>query len=302
MPCYHPIEVPKKGFVDLKVTVACGRCMGCRLDKKLNWALRMMDEAQLHKHVRFVTLTYDDEHLPKGGTLVKRHPQLWQKRLRDKRYRDHQALMKELPPSERWAFPGVRFFTGGEYGERTWRPHYHAIVFGADFPDMKPYKKDGDYQLYVSDELNGLWGMGFCTVGHVSHDSCAYVAGYVTKKITGTKAESHYARIDPYSGEVFQLLPEFALMSRNPGIGAGWYDKFKSDVFPSDTKVVKGKPGAVPKFYTDRLKDEDEAAHADLKAKRVANARKRKADYTPERLAAREEVAIARLGLKPRKL
>lgn len=283
MPCYHPIEVPRKGFIDLKVQVACGRCMGCRLDKKLSWALRLMDEAQLHRDVLFTTMTYDDAHLPRGGTLVKRHVQLWQKRVRKAR------------PGEK-----VRFFTGGEYGETTWRPHYHSIIFGAKFSDMRPHSKSGDHQLYTSEEFDSIWGMGHCLLGHVSQDACSYVAGYVTKKITGQMAEAHYRRVDPYSGEVFDLLPEFALMSRRPGIGSGWYDQFKGDLFPSDMKVVKGNPGAVPPFYVERLKMEDPAAHAALKSRRMERLRDRRADHTPARLKVREEVAVARLGLKRR--
>lgn len=300
MPCYKPIEVPKKGFVDLRVQVACGRCIGCRLDKKLGWALRLMDEAKLHDDVLFATLTYDDAHLPRGSTLVKRHAQLWQKRLSESKRQEFIKSQACLPVDARKAWKGIRYFTGGEYGETTWRPHYHAIIFGAKFSDMKPHSKSGDHQMYTSEEFDSIWGMGHCILGNVTQDSCAYVAGYVTKKISGDMAKSHYQRIDPYSGEVFQLLPEFAIMSRRPGIGSGWYDKFKGDLFPSDMKVVKGKPGAVPKFYEERLKDEDPASHSAVKAKRMEELRKRRADSTPARLKSREEVAVARLSLKRR--
>lgn len=300
MPCYKPIEVPKKGFVDLRVQVACGRCIGCRLDKKLGWALRLMDEAQLHQDVLFTTMTYDDAHLPRGGTLVKRHVQLFHKRLSESKRQEFKKFQALLPVELRTPWKGVRYLTGGEYGETTWRPHYHSILFGAKFADMRPHSKSGDHQLYASEEFDALWGMGHCLLGYVSLDTCAYVAGYVTKKIAGQMAEEHYRRVDPYTGEVFDLLPEFALMSRRPGIGSGWYEKFKDDVFPSDTKVVKGKPGSVPPFYVERLKNEDVAAYEAVKARRMDRLRARRADNTPARLKVREEVAIARLGMKLR--
>lgn len=281
MPCYKPIDVPKKGYVDLRVTVPCGRCMGCRLDKKLNWALRLVDEAQGHLFKWFLTLTYNDQNLPRSGSLVKRHAQLWQKRMRKAR------------PDDK-----IRFFTGGEYGDRTRRPHYHSIMFGADFPDKRIHSKSGDHQLFVSDELNKIWGMGHCYIGTVTLDSAAYVAGYVTKKISGDMAEQHYTRLDPLTGEIVKLEPEFAIMSRRPGIGAAWYEQFKDDVFPSDTKVMKGKPGPVPRYYTDKLKDESAAMYEAVKGKRMEQLRNRRADNTPERLAVRQEVAQARLNLR----
>lgn len=124
----------------------------------------------------------------------------------------------------------------------------------------------------------------------------------MTKKITGQMAEAHYSRLDPLTGEVVQIEPEFAVMSRNPGIGSGWYEKFKTDVFPSDSKVVKGRPGPVPKYYAGKLEDEDPQLLEQIKRERVAKARARKADSTPERLAVREEVARARLALRKGKL
>lgn len=281
MPCFYPVEVPKKGYVDLKVTVACGRCLGCRLDKRRDWMVRLLDESKLHLWKWFLTLTYSDDQLPRNGSLVKRHAQLWQKRLRKAHSQDH-----------------IRFFTVGEYGETTKRPHYHSIVFGTDFPDKRKHSRSGEHQLFVSDELDGLWGRGHCYIGTVTQSSCEYVSGYVTKKITGNMAESHYSRLDPLTGEIVKIEPEFAIMSRRPGIGAGWYEQFKGDVFPSDSKVIKGKPGPVPDYYAEKLKAEDPAVHEAVKAKRRLQLRKRRSDMTPERLKVREEVAKGRLDLR----
>jgi hypothetical protein len=281
MPCFKPIDVPKKGYIDLRVQVPCGRCLGCRLDKRRDWANRLLDEAKFHIYRWFLTLTYSDDHLPANGSLVLRHAQLWQKRMRKARPDDT-----------------LRFFTVGEYGKQTKRAHYHSIMFGADFPDKRRHSKSGDHELFVSEELNKLWGMGHCYIGTVTASSCEYVAGYVVDKINGQAAKQHYSRLDPLTGEIVEIQPEFAIMSRRPGIGAAWYEQFKDDVFPSDTKVSKGKPGPVPRYYTDKLKDESAAMYEAVKGKRMEQLRKRRADNTPERLAAREEVARARLNLR----
>lgn len=283
MPCFHPIQVPKKGFVDLPVTVPCGRCLGCRLDRRGSWAIRILDESKRHLWKWFATLTYSDDKLPKNGTLVKRHAQLWQKRLRKARTGET-----------------VRFFTVGEYGRRTVRPHYHSIIFGPDFPDKRRHSKSGDNQLYVSDELDRLWGHGNCWLGSVTPESAQYVAGYVVDKVTGPLAEARYARVDPETGDTVQVEPEFAIMSRRPGIGSHWYEEFKGDVFPSDQKVVRGKVRKVPQYYLDKLERENPEMHAAVKADRKAKARRFRKDSTPDRLAVREEVAAARLKLKRR--
>lgn len=281
MPCYHPIEVPKKGFVDLKVTVACGRCLGCRIERREQWMQRLLHESKQHLFKWFLTLTYSDANLPRNGSLVKRHVQLWQKRVRRAR------------PAEK-----VRFYSVGEYGKTTKRAHYHSIVFGIDFPDKRKLSEKEGHVLYRSDELDGLWGHGHCSLGSVTAESCAYVAGYVVDKINGKAADLHYQRLDEETGEVVRIEPEFAVMSLKPGIGAGWYEQFKGDLFPSDTSVVRGRPRPVPDYYTEKLKVENRELYDQVKAKRVANARKRRADSTPERLAARQEVAAARLKLR----
>lgn len=285
MTCYKPVNVPKRGFQDLRVDVPCGRCLGCRIDRRRAWQARLLDEAQLHERKVFVTLSYDDAHLPLHGSLVKRHAQLWQKRLRKARPNDK-----------------IRFFTVGEYGDTTRRAHYHSLVFGTDFPDMRRHSKSGDHALYVSAELDALWGLGHCWIGTVTADSCGYVASYVVKKLNGAAAEERYSTLDPLTGEIHQLEPEFAIMSRRPGIGSGWYSEFKDDVFPVDRKVIKGRQVRPPPYYFDKLKRENPELAEELKRKRKAAMRQHKADSTPERLSVREEVAEAKLKLKRGKI
>ncbi|WNK14179.1 MAG: replication initiator protein [Microvirus sp.] len=286
MPCFHPIEVPRKGFADLRVQVPCGRCVGCRLDKSQDWATRCVHEAQLHEDSCFATLTYDDEHLPRGGTLVPRDFQLFMKRLR-------KARASKL-----------RFFHCGEYGETTGRPHYHALLFGVSFPDRRVCSK-GDFPLYSSRELDAIWGHGRCTLGALTAQSAAYCARYVMKKVTGDLAPDHYRFVDHATGEVHDLVPEYATMSRRPGLGALWLRQYSGDVYPCDFVATKdGGQRPVPPYYDKLLKREDPIAYDVLKARRRAYADepRQRLNSTPSRLRVREEVKKAAISTLRRKL
>jgi hypothetical protein len=304
MPCYSPLQGyrsvettdkgkrlfvsdSRRGYAALPLTVPCGQCIGCRLERSRQWAIRLTHEAQLHTEKCFVTLTYDDDHLPPGGTLVKAHFQSFMKRLR-KRFPDRP----------------IRFFHCGEYGETTWRPHYHAIIFGLEFlQDRKQYTKNQQGHItYTSQTLDDLWGMGKCQIGGFSFDSAAYVARYVVKKVNGDKAVSHYRRLDPDTGEIFDLLPEYVTMSLKPGIGSAWFDKFKSDVFPRDQVVIRGKAMQPPRRYTILLEKADPRAHQLLKWSRQAKASRHRAEQSTRRLVVREEVKQAQIRTLKRKL
>ena len=213
MPCYGPLtgyysaEVSstgkrpitfdkKKAFSGVAICLPCGRCIGCRLERSRQWAVRLMHENRMHRDSCFVTLTYDNEHLPEGGTLVKRDFQLFMKRLR--------KVKGE----------GVRFYACGEYGEYNARPHYHALLFNCGFSDKLVHSKNGRGELlYTSDELHDMWPMGHNIIGDVSFESAAYVARYCVKKVTGKGSDEHYSVVDG-DGRIFTRIPEFALMSR----------------------------------------------------------------------------------------
>jgi len=297
VPCYHPVEVPKRGFADLRVTVACGRCIGCRLERTRQWALRCVHEASLHDTNAFVTLTYNPGNLPTGGTLDRTHFPAFIKRLR-KKY-SHRDVHGNL-----WSRP-IRYFMCGEYGDRDQRPHYHAILFNYFPADARLVREANGKQeaLYASQELDDVWGLGFCWVGQVSYKSASYTARYIVKKITGDLADEHYKRIDPATGEVHQVLPEFALMSRRPGIGNRWFQKFHTDLYPDDFMLADGHKSGKPAAYYDKLlKRRDPDTHATLKEARAAKLLdpKIRANSTPQRLAVREEVKTAAVNLRPR--
>lgn len=195
------------------IIVPCGHCLGCRLDYSRRWADRMMLELDsVNGRACFLTLTYDNLHIkwshlddcdnPLFGTLDKRDCQLFLKRLR--------KYFTDLH---------IRFFLAGEYGEHTLRPHYHLIVFGLapdDFPDLLPDGKNEFGQPYFkSQKLNDIWQNGRCVIAGVNWQTCAYVARYVTKKLSGPWSIDYAVR---------NVIPEFSLMSRKPGIGKPYLD------------------------------------------------------------------------------
>lgn len=158
-------------------------------------------------------------------------------------------------------------------------------------------------RVYHSETLERLWGHGFTSIGAVTFQSAAYCARYIMKKQTDLYAEHHYERVDPETGEIFQVKPEYTTMSLRPGIGADWFKKFGSDVFPDDFVVHDGKKYKTPRFY-DVLY---ERAEGEKELERVKSARKRQAlehreDQTPERLAVKEKVLKSKLRLLKREL
>ncbi|WNK13663.1 MAG: replication initiator protein [Microvirus sp.] len=286
MPCFHPVNVPIRGFVDLRQAVACGRCVGCRITRKEAWATRVYHEKQLHERSCFLTLTYADGNMPAGGTLVPSDLSSFLKRLRERLALDFGCR--------------IRFFGCGEYGDALLRPHYHVCIFGWDFPDKVAAPKYGD-GVMVSDYLERRWKKGFCTVSDLSYARAAYCAGYVMKKVVGEGAPEHYRRVDADTGEVVDLVPPFVRMSLRPGIGANWYERFGSEVFPDDFVVVDGRPRAVPAYYWRKVKA-DQPLLAESITERRAALRAGSPDGTPERLRAREVVAAANFFQRGRDL
>lgn len=312
MPCYKPLKMfrpdPKSGDNRLTgnplkafnsnhpVTVGCGQCIGCRLDHADQWATRLSHEAQMHPDNCFITLTYDDDHVPRDYSVKIDHWQRFMKRLRSS------TGIK------------MRYCACAEYGENGLRPHMHALLFGYDFPDKVKFRMRDGYPVYTSELLSKLWPDGSHEIGSAEAESAGYVARYCLKKQNGSAAEEHYTRISPMTGELHRVDREWMVMSRRPGIGASWYAKFKGDCFPSDFLIVGNARKPIPRFYLDRYAEEhpghsasprpgyflrDIASGGDdqIKRKRIAKAStpQVKRNNTPERLRVREEVRLARL-------
>jgi len=229
----------------------CGQCIGCRLNRSLRWAARLMHEASLHEKNSFLTLTYDQKHVPMDGSLNVKH---------------FQDFMKKLRKSN--GAP-LRFFHCGEYGERHQRPHYHCILFGEDFSsDREPGKPtQSGLPQWHSPRLTKIWGMGDHTqqsIGEVSFESAAYVARYCLKKITGESAADHY----------HGRKPEYVTMSRRPGIGKGWVDKWGFDnIYRADHVIMREKEMMPPPFYDKLLEKADPELFKKIKMARSARSK-----------------------------
>ncbi|AXH74204.1 MAG: replication initiator protein [Microviridae sp.] len=257
MPCYSPLQGwrsrtreasgkrgitfnMREGYINEPLDVPCGQCIGCKIVRARQWALRCCHEASLYDDNMFLTLTYEKA----PPTLVKPDLQDFFRRMRD---------------SLRNRGLKFRYFGVGEYGALFDRAHYHALIFGFEFKDKVHWSgslETRDVQ-YVSEELNKLWGMGYATIGDLTPKSANYVSKYCVKKLSGPLAKEYYG----------DKRPEFAIMSRRPGIGKGWIDKFKRDVFPRDFVVVEGgSKVAVPRFY---LEAQDEGLRAKIKRARL---------------------------------
>lgn len=192
-------------FPNSRTPAPCGQCLPCRINARRVWANRMICEAADHEENAFLTLTYDDDHLPSDGSLNKT---------------DHQHFMWRFRENLSRRFGRkVRFYMVGEYGEKSWRPHYHYALFG--YPSC-PY--GGGHRVGVKFQpcrcpvcklVSDAWGLGNVFLGSLTPDSANYVAQYVTKKMT--------SKDDPRLGG---LHPEFALMSK--GIGKSFVSAISS--------------------------------------------------------------------------
>lgn len=218
---YHATDLP------------CGSCMQCRLSQSRNWAVRCQHEQQMHSAGGiFLTLTYAPENLPADRSL------------------DKTAVPKFIASLRRDIGVPIKYYHCGEYGDKLSRPHYHCLIFGWRPPanDVQKIRR-GTFPLYTSSIIEEHWPLGYAPFGELTFESAAYTARYATKKVTGKKAAAHYQRIDPDTGEVFQVIPEYATMSNRGGIGRSWLEKYFSEVYPADSVLVNGHLVQPPRFY-----------------------------------------------------
>ncbi|AXL15472.1 replication initiator protein [Microviridae sp.] len=161
----------------------CGQCFHCRINKKREWSTRILLESMTHNQSVFLTLTYNDEHLPKCGNLQPNELKNYLKKIR-----------KSLAPRT------LRYFAVGEYGDQNWRPHYHLILFNVGYQDQEALK--AGWSLHKQEK-------GFIQLGDVNKKTAHYIAGYCFKKLTGKNDPKLHGR-----------EPEFMRCStKNGGIG-----------------------------------------------------------------------------------
>lgn len=253
------------------MALPCTHCAGCKLEYARQWSLKCMHEASFHSNNCFITLTYSDQYLPNYGSLDKSHFPKFIKALRER--------------LRRVGLPNIKFFHCGEYGDKLGRPHYHALIFGYDFPDkvFRSSRRGNDY--YESPMLNELWGKGKCIIGNVTLQSAGYVARYAVKKRYGHTAKNYYGK----------KVPEYAYGSN--GIGRRWIEQNWREVYAYDRIVMlnhKNKPviHKPPRYYDDYLKVVDPVLYAKVKSDRISCAESKINDNTPERLKAKEECKL----------
>lgn len=248
------------------LTIPCGQCLGCRIDYSRQWACRMMLEHEYYPNSCFVTLTYDDDHLidepvswnwiDRNGRLraVLQQPNLVEhidydtgevctyKTLNRGSNSDLTLFLKRLRKHFESPDPEsrIRFFACCEYGEKSKRPHIHLILFNCDFPDKKFKERSGKFGYYISDTLADLWPFGYHLICDVSYETCAYVARYVTKKAKGLDADEYRSH---------SMEPEYAQMSRRPGIGKHWFDDHGEDAYNTYIINLLGKKYVPPRYF-----------------------------------------------------
>lgn len=252
---YHGSWIPDHN----RLLIPCGQCTSCRIQKSREWANRLMMELQDHQEAWFVTLTYNNEH---GRLAADDNGEVYEWLTLCKS--DFQNFMKRLRKN---SGQKLRFYACGEYGTDTYRPHYHAIIFGLHLDDLQVYKKSElGFLYYTSPFLDSVWSeeiekldlstgkkvkvkeqIGYVVVAEVTWETCAYTARYVTKKMTG--AESVFYE------EMF-LEPPFSLMSRKPGIAHDYYERNKDNIFTQEfinLSTDKGGLKFTPPKYFKRL-------------------------------------------------
>lgn len=292
MPCYHPLTAIDYGLKDngkknIKVvsgnteidnskdiniiSLPCGHCVGCLLERSRQWADRCMLESTYHDSNCFITLTIDDYHLYTMNPIYHANDLIWSpldnlfsdqfdydgclvpqdKKYASLRKTDFQLFMKRLRKKLKQKYDiTIRFFACSEYGTKSLRPHYHAIIFGYDFSDDRVlYKQNfnGD-KLYNSKLLSDCWPFGHAVIADCNWNTCAYVARYCLKK-SDNDLNSFY--------EHFNCEPEAVFMSRRPGIARDYYDDHKHTIYNSSSIILPNSNGRKirPPRYFDKLYD-----------------------------------------------
>lgn len=287
-------------------TTKCHMCNQCQIDYRISWGLRGQLENQMHQHSQFVTLTYDNEHLPQGANLYPKHHQDFFKRVRnyEKRHGNKQT---------------IRYMLCGEYGRETSRPHYHAIIFGLELPDkILKYKTQKGVYEYSSAILTKLWPHGSATASSVTPAACSYIVSYMKKdsinrnenartqaEINGHKYLGNYIKVEksidlagnitknllpyqclnPSTGVITERMRPYARFSTNPGIGRAWFDKYYKDMFPKGYINLDGKKCFAPGYFYDLLRQIDRPLYEAVKQSRIQYAEtfENHTDNTPQR-------------------
>lgn len=256
---------PPKNFIE-ELEIPCGQCVSCRLQYSRQWADRCMMELESHDSAFFVTLTYNDSYINRDDSEIRRYyadEHTGEAKVSlSLRKKDLQDFFKRL--RQEFKNDHIRYYACGEYGDKTLRPHYHAIIFGLHLDDMKYYKNSGLKDVYYnSEKLSQCWSdrgkngkrkpgieRGFVVVGKVNWETCAYTARYVLKKAKGKTADSY---------KKFSMEPEFVVMSRKPAIGAYYMQEHEEDFIRYGSVYISSNKGSIqaqaPRYLKQKLQE-----------------------------------------------
>lgn len=240
------------------ISMPCGHCQACELRKRKDMSTRLANEASLYSRSCFLTLTYDDDHLPHVDGVPTLYPtdlQLFMKRLRRRiqvltgtKYSKDDKHGKRITDYKDYV--NIRFFAVGEYGSKTHRPHYHVMIFGWTPADGKVKFYRNGHPVNISDEVQSVWKNGIISYTSVTPEVAKYCARYVTKKYIKTDTDSSV-----------DVVPEFTLQSvKGGGIGSPWLERFKENLFTGFVNIrCKNRISkhSIPQYYYNRLRKLD---------------------------------------------
>lgn len=278
MPCYHPstVGVQRKSVfpgrrLSYMQVVPCGNCLGCRQEQARQWAVRMVHEAQTRRLSWFATLSYSDKHLPQWGELEPSH-------------------LRGFVDKLRLAYPlrSIAYYGCGEYGDTTFRPHYHVCLFGPEFLDRKPHPDKEKPGVWLSESLEYFWdNKGACELAPLTMGSASYTAGYIRKKLHGERESVFNVR----TGHL--LREPFSRQSLRPAIGKRWIERYWKDVYPRDFVVVDGVESKPPRYYDKWMDENHPEVMEEVRQKRFEEME----ELPREKLVAAEVIHKDRVGL-----
>lgn len=260
-PIYYDVSTEDGDYQKPAYELPCGHCLGCREDQSREWSNRLLMESLYHDSSYFVTLTYDDDHIPIVESLDESTGEYFIHTSLCKR--DIQLFIKRL----RRAFPAdhIRYYIAGEYGETTDRAHYHAIIYGLHVFDLQPFgMSETGNQYYVSKTLSDIWRNGFVSIEPANEYTFKYVASYVTKKL-GLHSNEAY--------EEKGMQPPFSIQSLKPGIGYKYLMDNKEKILNEDRIVFGTNNGSVnikpPRYWYKKVEELSLKSGDEIESERV---------------------------------
>lgn len=256
------------------MSLDCGWCKHCRLMKSGDLSVRAMHQSLSYERSCFVTLTYDDKHLPVHRSI------------------DLSVIQKFLKRFRKRFGEGIKYVYCGEYGDLNQRPHYHLLIFGENFHrDRYEWQMSNGNVLYRSPSLEKCWKFGYSSIGDFNFSTAGYVSRYIFKKRVGRVADGHYEYLDRDTGIIYQRDQEFCKWSK--GLGKEFLLKHVSSIYPLDKVVLSVgadlpmKVCRPPKYYDRLFSLADPQGMSNVKMKRRETA-SQKEEETPLRRRQRE--------------